>query len=206
MAGPSPPTGYDVSKHVQTGRSNCLLTVGFDRTRSHIPRFLVQLHYQVATDPVRWKAIARMDHNETSATGHNVYREGLHVDVDRCSSKEVHLKLKHGTLPTSRGAVIRRCGEYFQREADYFISVYEEQRPPGAPPSWPDGGNSTPTFIRPNELEESMSQESPVENALSLDELTEELAEAEGTTVEEIERSADDLEIAPPEEATVVDE
>lgn len=147
-----------------------------------------------------------MDHNETSAIGHNVYREGLHVDIDRRSGQEVHLNLKHDTLPSSRGSVIRGYSEYFRRETDYFISVYEEHRPPGAPPSWSDGGNSTSTFIRPNELEESMSQQSPIENALSLDELTEELAEAEGTTPAEIEQGANDLEIAPPEEATVVDE
>jgi len=39
MSTPSLPTGYDVSKHVSTGRRDCLLTVGFDRRRRRIPRF-----------------------------------------------------------------------------------------------------------------------------------------------------------------------
>lgn len=51
-----------------------------------------------------------------------------------------------------------------------------------------------------------MSQESAAEDALTLEELSEELADATETTTEEIERGAEELEIAPPGEATVVDE
>jgi hypothetical protein len=51
-----------------------------------------------------------------------------------------------------------------------------------------------------------MSQESPVEDALTPEELSEVLAEATGTTPEAIEQGAAELDIAPPEEATVVDE
>jgi hypothetical protein len=50
-----------------------------------------------------------------------------------------------------------------------------------------------------------MSQESPVEDALTPEELSEVLAEATGTTPEVIERGAKDLDLAPPEEAIVVD-
>ncbi|MBP1923407.1 hypothetical protein J2751_002449 [Halorubrum alkaliphilum] len=52
MSAPSLPTGYDVSKHVPAGRRDCLLTVGFDQHQQHISRFLVQLHYRVAPDPI----------------------------------------------------------------------------------------------------------------------------------------------------------
>lgn len=51
-----------------------------------------------------------------------------------------------------------------------------------------------------------MDYEPPVDDALTLEELSEVLAEATDTTPEEIERGADELWIAPPEEATVVDE
>ncbi|MFC6616325.1 hypothetical protein ACFQAS_15655 [Halopenitus salinus] len=50
-----------------------------------------------------------------------------------------------------------------------------------------------------------MSHDTP-EDALTLEELTDALADATGTTREEIERGAEELEIAPPSEATVVDE
>jgi len=206
MSTPSLPTGYEVSKHVRAGRSDCHLTVGFDKERSHIPRFLVQLHYQVRAGPVKWRAIARMDHNETSVTGHDVYHEGLHVDVARRESKTLHLHFSHGVLPASRGMVIRRCVEYFQQETDYFVDVYEERRSPGRPPSWTDGGESAPTFIHLKQIEQSMSQGSSAEETLSLEELTEVLADAEDTTPEEIKRGADDIRIDPPEAATVVDD
>jgi len=51
-----------------------------------------------------------------------------------------------------------------------------------------------------------MSQESPAEDALTLEELSGELADATGTTPDAIERGAEELEIAPPGEADVVDE
>lgn len=207
MTAPSLPTGYDDTKHVQAGRADCHITVGFDSTHGHIPRFLVQLHYQVNTDPVRWKVIARMDHNETAPFGHDVYREGLHVDVSRRSGRAVHLDVRHGPLPRNRGMVIRGCVGYFRIEADYFIDVYEGRRSPGGPPRWsPDGGERAHSFISLNLVEVGMSRESPVDDALTLDELNKVLAEATDTTPEAIEEGAEALEIAPPSEATVVDE
>jgi len=51
-----------------------------------------------------------------------------------------------------------------------------------------------------------MSHEAPADDGtISVEELTELLADVEGTTPEEIERGAAELDIAPPEEATVVD-
>lgn len=52
-----------------------------------------------------------------------------------------------------------------------------------------------------------MSQERPAEaDMASLGELTELLAEAEGTTLEEIERAAAEFDMALPWEGTLVDE
>lgn len=42
------------------------------------------------------------------------------------------------------------------------------------------------------------------DEVLSMDELTELLAEVEGTTPEELERQAEEFDIAPPEDATIV--
>lgn len=56
------------------------------------------------------------------------------------------------------------------------------------------------------QVEEDMIREAPADaDIVSDEELTELLANAEGTTPEEIERGAAELEIAPPEEATIVD-
>jgi len=207
MTVPSLPSGYDERHHIQAGRPDCHITVGFNQQHQHIPQFIVQLHYRVGADPTDWVEIARMDHNETSVTGHDVYQEGLHVDIHRETKSTVHLQVGHGPLPRNIGSVIRGCGQYLRREATYFIEVYEEQRPPGSPPNWrPDGGGLTHTLISLNPLPDDMSQESPVEDAISFEELDEILAEATGTTPEEIRRGAEELEIAPPWEAEIVEE
>jgi len=204
---PSRPTGYDVAYHVLGGRSDCHLTIGFDRQQGHVPRFLVTLHYQASTDPVVWGAIARMDHNETSTQGHDVYQEGLHVDVARHASRPVHLQVRYAALPSNPGVVVRGCVEYLIRDADYFIDVYEERRPPGSPPRWSaDGGEATRTFISTDPVKGDMSREAPAEDeVLTPEELSEVLADATDTDPEEIERGAAALDIAPPEEADVVE-
>lgn len=206
MAVPSLPSGYDVAHHVSCSRVDCHVTVGFDLEQGHIPRFLVYLHYRTATDPVEWTGIARMDHNETSSTGHDVYREGLHVDVARRSKRTVHLQVRHGALPSNRGVVVRECDRYLRDEAEYFIDVFEECRQPGSPPRWsPDGGDPTRTFISAGAKGTGMSREGSAEDeVLSPEELSEVLATATGATPEEIEQGAEDLALAPPDEATVV--
>ena len=200
---PSPPAGYDVWKVVGGSKPDCVLTVGFDRQPNHIPRFIVQLHYQISINPVRWEAIVRMDHNETAALGHDIYQEGVHIDAARRSQPPVKLRPPHGSLPVSRGKVIRACTDYLDANADYFIDICEGRVSPGSTPRWPDGGHTPPTFIHSYDITEHMSQESPAEEPLSTDELTALLAEAEGTTPEAIERGAEEIEIAPPSEADV---
>jgi len=55
-------------------------------------------------------------------------------------------------------------------------------------------------------MSKEQTQEDPSEEVISMDELTEILAEAEGVTPEEIEHGAEELDLAPPEEATVLNE
>jgi len=140
MVAPSLPAGFDVTKHVRAGRSDRHVTVGFDREETRIPRFLLQLHYQERTAPVQWDTIARIDHNDTASDGHDVYHEGLHVDVSRLEGETVHLQLRHAPLSPNRGVVIRRSAEYLIREGGYFADVYEGRITPSDPPRWPGGG------------------------------------------------------------------
>jgi len=207
MTAPSVPTGYDETRHIQAGRPDCHLTVGFDRPQRRVLRFLIQLHYQAATAPVRWEAIARMDHNETSAQGHDVYQEGLHVDLARRSGPTSHLQVRHPPLPSDRGRLLSRCVRYLRQEAQYAVDTYEGDRSPGRPPGFsPDGGDRPPTLIPKDDLHKSMSHESPVEDALTLEEFDAVLAEATDSTPEEIRTGAEDLELAPLAEADLVDE
>ena len=51
-----------------------------------------------------------------------------------------------------------------------------------------------------------MCGDEPAEDILSMDELTEVVADTTGKTPEEIERGAETIDLIPPEEATVIDE
>ena len=205
-SGPSLPTGYDTAKRVLTGRSDCIVAVGFDRSGGYIPRFLVQLHYTTGRDPIEWTAIARMDHNELSPTGHDVYQDGVHIDIVRRTSAEVTRRPQQPPLPPNRGRVIRTCSEYLAQNADWFVDVYEERQGPNNPPQWsPDGGS--PHTLLPDDIEQyGMSDSAPAGEAITLEELSEVLAEVTDETVEEIERGAAEIELGPPWEAEPVDE
>jgi hypothetical protein len=103
--------------------------------------------------------------------------------------------------------------EYLVDEAQYFIDVYNGDISPGAPRRWPDGGSNPAHNVISLEPRRSSratmatdSEASGPDEPLSHDELSEVLAEATGTTPEEIERGADAIEIEPPEDAEVVSE
>lgn len=207
MSVPGHPIGYDETKDVAVSHQDCHITIGFDRQRNHIPCFLVRLHYMTSPFPVQWEAIARFDHNETGTSGHDVYQEGLHIDVSIASGGEVKLHPPHSQLPQNRGKVIRRCVEYFDAHADFFVDVYTGSISPGSPPGWPDGGDREipPTLITPHTVPGDMPPEPRGDETLSPEELSEALAEATGTSAAEIEAGAEEIEIAPPEDAEVIE-
>ena len=73
--------------------------------------------------------------------------------------------------------------------------------------AWSDDGESTSTFILSRRVEGDMRRGALAgADIISDEELTELLADIGGMTPEEIEHGAAELEIAPPEESTVVDE
>lgn len=204
--GPPLPTGYDRTKRVLTDRSDCVVTVGFDSTQTVLPRFLVRLHYVSGRGPVEWTVIARMDHNEVSPTGHDVYDEGLHVDIDRRTSREVTREPTHPPLPVSRGRVLRACVNYLNEHTDWFVDVYEERKGPDNPPHWSADGGSARTFFLVDDEERGVSEQNPVAEAITPAELSEVIAEETGETAEEIEQGAAEIDIEPPWEADSAEE
>ena len=55
-------------------------------------------------------------------------------------------------------------------------------------------------------MSQEQAREDASEEVISMDELTEVLADATGETPEEIERGAEEIDFLPPEEATVLNE
>lgn len=132
------PSGYDESRRVAKGRGDCQVTFGFDRDGTDIPRFLVQLSYATSMYPTwDWIDIARFDHNETAPTGHDIYSEGIHIDVRTPSRRYVTLRPSHDPIPPDKGIVIRWCIDYFEAHSQYFIDVFEGQTTPTNAPGWP---------------------------------------------------------------------
>jgi len=110
-------------------------------------------------------------------------------------------------------AVIHACAESLADEAQYFIDVYNDDVSPGAPRRWPDGGSNPARngiSLEPRRSSRATmatdSEASGPDDHLSHDELGEVLAEATGTTPEEIERGAEAIEIEPLEDAEVLAE
>jgi hypothetical protein len=77
-----------------------------------------------------------MDHNEAPNSGHDIYDEGLHIDVSVGGKHEVKLDPQHPPLDANRGVVIKQCISYFRKHAGNFVDIYTEQTPPGSPPTW----------------------------------------------------------------------
>lgn len=131
------PSGYDTHYSVETPRRDALLSVGIDTTAGTVDRFLVQLHYTRCFHPRRAAAISRIDHNPASRFGHDLYNEGLHVDVVLPDGSEAKLWPPHPPPPADCGSLIAACIEYYRSNVDYFVKVYEGAEQPGDPPGWP---------------------------------------------------------------------
>lgn len=131
------PRGYDDSYVIDGVPSDCQIAVGFDRRSGEVPRFLVKLYHALSSHPLRWEPIARFDHNAADPTGHDIYAEGIHIDLERISGEAITVRPYHQPLPRNRGIVIRWCVDYFERYADWFVEVYMGVKEPSDPPDWP---------------------------------------------------------------------
>lgn len=98
---------------------------------------MVDLQYTESLSSPSYSQIARFDHNPTDPDGHNIRKEGIHIDASRKSGREVTFYPQHSHVPTDLGVVIRSCANYFDAHADAFVDFYEGSNPPGMPPRWP---------------------------------------------------------------------
>lgn len=130
------PTGYDRSYIRTTSRSDCLVGVGFSTESGRITAFLVDLQYSADAVIDGFTQIARFDHNESTVHGHDVRREGLHLDVERRSDTKLRLWPAPDSIPRNLGLVVRQCLEYLIDNVDLFVQIYDGQRRPDSVPPW----------------------------------------------------------------------
>lgn len=83
------PTGYDKAHEKPCSRGDCVIGVGWDVYRGSIIRFLVDLQYTESLLSPSYTQIARFDHNPTTANGHDIYSEGIHIDVAQKDGQDI---------------------------------------------------------------------------------------------------------------------
>jgi len=106
--------------------------VGFDRPRDSRGRFLVQLQHGRGRE---LRTIAQVDHDPESPNGHDVYAEGLHVDVyGQDGQADTTLYPDHPPLSRNLGRVIRRCVRYLDENNVYLRLVSRGDISPDDPP------------------------------------------------------------------------
>lgn len=89
-------------------------------------RFVVQLEYNVGHRTTRpdpsLEVVARFDHDATSTGGHDVRREGLHMDVYRDGERVLRGR---GFPKIPPGAAMRYAELYLSRNADRLVARFE---------------------------------------------------------------------------------
>lgn len=128
--------GYDRNYGIETDRTDSRILVRFDTHRGDLQRFAVQLQHRETYFADDWVTIAQFDHDPSNPSGHDVYEEGLHIDVVRDDSNTETLRLRHGPLPSSQGAALRICADYLEDHIGYFLKVFHGEISPSDTSPW----------------------------------------------------------------------
>lgn len=126
---------YEFVYRVHVNNSDDRIVVRFDKERGTIQRFAVQLQSSLSRYSTL-ESIAQFDHDPQSLGGHDIYREGLHIDVYHQDGSVTKLWPNHPPLPASEGAILRRCVDYFKKHVEYFDQVHSGRIDPSDPPNW----------------------------------------------------------------------
>lgn len=110
--------------------------VMYDEQGALVTRFVVQL--QIMTDPVdsRWETFAQIDHEPNNPSGHNLHKEGIHVDIYHTDRTTTTLHPISSGLPADHKKLMYSCAEYLNDHAKWFLEVADKQRSTNSPPSY----------------------------------------------------------------------
>lgn len=99
-----------------------------DIDHGSVIRFVVQLEYNIATvadavDDPAWRVVARFDHDSTSPAGHDVTKEGLHLDIYRDGDRYERLR-GFPMLPAGRS--MRYAEDFLQTHVMRLLTRFEQ--------------------------------------------------------------------------------
>lgn len=130
------PTGYDVAYERPCSRGDCVIGIGWDVNKGDVIRFLVDLQYTDLLLSANYTQIARFDHNPSNPNGHDIYKEGIHIDVVQKDGPDIKFHPSHSHIPHDLGAVMRVCAEYLDDNASRLISIHKDGNSSPNLPSW----------------------------------------------------------------------
>jgi hypothetical protein len=119
---------YDREFVKPVGIPGAQVRIGYSRDGGEVTAFVVQLeaHLDVdgaAGDAGEWVEVVRSDHHSTAAGGHDVTREGIHLDVYRGGEKD-HSEHLTGPLPADIG--FTEAEERITDHAERYVERYRE--------------------------------------------------------------------------------
>lgn len=108
-----------------TRKSGIRIVVRFDKPRQRVTRFIVQLQRLTNVFESTWETFAQIDHEPANPQGHDLYREGIHVDVYHHNGQRSKIKSvpTHASLPRPPIVLLHACKDYLIAYVDYWEHV-----------------------------------------------------------------------------------
>jgi hypothetical protein len=94
--------------------------VEIDKSEGHVTRFVVQLERSIGGE---WSEVVRFDHEPENPMGHNITKEGLHMDVYRDGEK---VRVKDDFPPVPLSDAPRYCIMYIRTNADQLLQRFDQ--------------------------------------------------------------------------------
>jgi len=127
---------YDEEFPVSVSHSFCRIQVRMALEEGNLEAFVVQLE-AIHTSVDDWDVIAQIDHEPGAPGGHDLFVEGIHVDVFRFVGEGEKLWPDHPQLfGVSDGALLRACIDYLGGHADWFFQTATGLADPVDPPQF----------------------------------------------------------------------
>ncbi|PSQ41312.1 hypothetical protein BRD10_00620 [Halobacteriales archaeon SW_12_71_31] len=92
---------------------------GLSTRTGDVTAFVVQLEYRHGGE---WQPVVRYDHNPQTAEGHDVRRDGLHIEVYRDGRR---VRRRQLTAPIPPDRALTRAEEHLRQHVRRYITRYE---------------------------------------------------------------------------------
>lgn len=93
--------------------------IGYTHDRGEVTRFVVQLEYNLDGE---WREVVRFDHDPESDHGHDVTREGVHMDVYR-NGEKVRKEELFPPMPASEA--LTAAEEHINNRAKRYVRRFQ---------------------------------------------------------------------------------